>query len=241
MVEDPGERIQKYLARCGLGSRRKCDDMVTREEVIINDRTAVPGDRVKAEDVVTVNGKHVVPLNKAYYVVNKPMGYVCSNVREKGWKRVIDLIPDGEKMGLFTVGRLDVGTSGLVLVTNDGALANRVAHPSMGVKKEYIVEVKGDVGKHETAMLVRGVDIGSGRVAKAVIKKMKKKGETTKLWVEVHEGRFHLVRRMLSSLDKEVVSLVRIRVGPVALGKLAPGDHRILEPRLVDMLLRDET
>ncbi|MDG6221375.1 MAG: pseudouridine synthase, partial [Candidatus Thermoplasmatota archaeon] len=231
-----GIRIQKYAASCGAGSRRKCDELAAQGRLKINGEQASHGSRVFPGDRVELDGKILVPLEKEYHLLNKPMGVICTNRREGKKKRAIDFIEGAEEKGLFTVGRLDVGTSGLIIITNDGELANGLAHPSMGVEKEYIVHVRGDFTELDAQRLERGVDIGETRNARSMVKRTKRvetgaQGTGTKVWLVVHEGRFHVVRRMMESLGKDVISLTRIRVGHITLGKLRPGESRPLTRR----------
>ena len=229
------ERIQKYLAQCGIGSRRYCEELVKKGKVTVNGEKAEVGQKVTGREDIEVEGKPARLIEKEYYVVNKPMGVICSNVREKGMKRVIDLIPGAEEKGMFTVGRLDVPTSGLIIVTNDGDFANDVIHPSKGYTKEYIAEIKGGFGEKEKKRLAQGVLIGGKRRAKGEVKKWKSTSKGTKVWLSVHEGRTHIVRRMLENLGRDVVSLVRIRIGPLTMGKLAPGEYRALDPQMFSL------
>ncbi len=237
---DSGERIQKFLARCGVGSRRFCDSLVAQGRVKINGRVARPGDMVFRGDNVMVDGIRVRPLPLKYYMVNKPGGYVCSNVREGGRKRVIDLLPDANRYHLFTAGRLDIDTTGLIIVTNDGDFAHRITHPRFGIEKEYIVEITPPLDLPEFSRFERGITInsgpgGRGRVrVRGWIKKTKNLGKhREKVWIVVHEGRFRMVRQMMEKTGHRVLSLHRIRIGPLSLGKLPLGGYRELKKDII--------
>ena len=224
-----GERLQKYMARCGVGSRRKCEELILKGRVLVNGSRPELGSRVCEGDVVELDGETLSPKKNAYYMVNKPEGYVCSNTREKGRKRVIELVPQGESQGMFTVGRLDVGTSGLIIVTNDGDIANNLIHPSRGLEKEYVAVIKGGFGPRDKEKMEKGVDIGDGKLAKARIKKVAEGKEGTRIWIIIEEGRYRMIRRMLKVLNKRVVSLHRIRIGKLRLGNLPQGGYLTLE------------
>ena len=229
-MEYKKERLQKYLARCGVGSRRRCEEIIANGRVKVNHSIQGLGCKVGPEDLVEVDGIPVRPMRFEYYVVNKPVGYVCSNVSERGRKRAIDLIPSAVEKGLFTAGRLDVNTSGIVVVTNDGDFANHLVHPSRGVEKEYEMLVRGAFGNEEKKEMSQGVDIGEQRLAHAVVSRIVSDGENTLVWIIIHEGRFRIVRRMMKALGKDLLSLKRVRVGPIELGDLEEGRYRLLDP-----------
>lgn len=234
----PVERLQRALARAGLGSRRACEALIRQGRVVVNGRVASLGDRVDpAVDRVLVDGARV-PLNPGlrYFAMNKPAG-VLSTVRDpRGRPDLSTLLPRGPR--LFPVGRLDRDTEGLLLLTNDGALANRLMHPRYGVQREYLVEVEGHPGSAHVARLLRGVELSDG-VARAlearIVGRAQGKGA---LRLVMAEGRKREVRRMLAAVGLPVRRLVRIRVGPVRLGRTRPGEVRALTPEEVRALMR---
>ncbi len=223
-TEAGGERLQKVLARAGVGSRRVCDDLVAAGRVTVNGATAVVGQRVDPRaDLVAVDGVPVpVSQDLVYYLVNKPAGVVTTASDPEGRRTVLDLVPATPRV--FPVGRLDYDTEGLIILTNDGELAHRLAHPSHGVAKEYLAEVEGTPGPGELRRLREGVDLEDGRTAPAVVGQV----APNVLRIVIHEGRNRQVRRMLEAVGHPVRRLVRTRVGQVTDTALRPGRWRAL-------------
>jgi 23S rRNA pseudouridine2605 synthase len=224
------ERVQKALARAGLGSRRTCEDLVRQGRVRIDGRTAELGDRVDAaRDRVEVDGVRV-PLDPElrYYALNKPRGVVTTARDPHRRPDIRSFLPSGERV--FPVGRLDRDTEGILLLTNDGELANRLMHPRYGVEKEYLAEVDGQLGERVLARLVRGVRLDDGVARARSARTVAASGGRIAVRIVMTEGRKREVRRMFAALDLSVRRLVRIRVGPVRLDRLGPGEVRELEP-----------
>ncbi len=224
-----GQRLQKVLAAAGAGSRRQCEELITTGRVEM-DRQIVTelGTRVDpSQQEIRLDGVPLAKPKLAHYAVNKPPGVVSTNRDPAGRPRVIDLVP-ASSARLFTIGRLDVNSEGLILVTNDGELANRLAHPRYGVEKTYRVMVAGRPTREILAQLRRGVRLAEGvaRVAGIRIKSHHK--DSTILEMVLREGRNREIRRVLAKLGHKVLKLVRTAVGPVRLGKLAPGESRPL-------------
>jgi 23S rRNA pseudouridine2605 synthase len=223
------ERVQKALARAGLGSRRACEDLVRQGRVRIDGRTAELGDRVdRARDRVEVDGIRV-PLDPElrYYALNKPRGVVTTARDPQRRPDIRAFLPSGERV--FPVGRLDRDTEGILLLTNDGELANRLMHPRYGVEKEYLAEVDGRPGERALAKLVRGVRLEDGVARARSARAVAVSGGRVAVRIVMTEGRKREVRRMLAALDLPVRRLVRVRVGPVRLDRLRPGEVRELE------------
>lgn len=223
------ERVQKALARAGLGSRRACEDLVRQGRVRIDGRTAELGDRVDpARDRVEVDGIRV-PLDPElrYYALNKPRGVVTTARDPQRRPDIRAFLPSGERV--FPVGRLDRDTEGILLLTNDGELANRLMHPRYGVEKEYLAEVDGRPGERALAKLVRGVRLEDGVARARSARAVAASGGRVAVRIVMTEGRKREVRRMLAALDLPVRQLVRVRVGPVRLDRLRPGEVRELE------------
>jgi 23S rRNA pseudouridine2605 synthase len=220
-----GERLQKVLARAGFGSRRVCEDLVEAGRVEVNGRVAVLGQRVDvARDSVVVDGAPVGILpDLVYYLLNKPAGVVTTADDPEGRPTVVELVPAEPRV--FSVGRLDIATEGLLVLTNDGELAQRLAHPSHGVEKEYLAEVEGTPGRAAVARLRHGVDIGD-EVPTAPARVTVLSAGLVR--VVVHEGRYRQVRRMLETVGHPVRRLVRTRIGPLSDNRLAPGTWRAL-------------
>jgi 23S rRNA pseudouridine2605 synthase len=232
---DPeGERIQKVLARAGLGSRRACDELVAEGRVTVNGGIAELGSRVDPDrDRIEVDGIAVgVRPGLVHYLLNKPAGVVTTASDPQGRPTAVELVPAEPRV--FPVGRLDVDTEGLLLLTNDGDLAQRVAHPSHGVDKEYLVEVQGQPGRGSLRRLREGVALDDGLTAPA---KASLVGPST-VRITIHEGRKRQVRRMCAAVGHPVVRLVRVRIGPLVDRRLEPGQWRPLTQAEVRTLER---
>jgi 23S rRNA pseudouridine2605 synthase len=234
------ERLQKALARAGLGSRRACEDLIRAGRVAVNGRTASLGDRVDpTTDRVEVDGVRV-PLDPdlRYFALNKPRGVVTTARDPQGREDVRAFLPRGPRV--YPVGRLDRETEGLLLLTNDGELANRVMHPRYGVEKEYLAEVAGTPGPGALTRLTKGVPLEDGVARARSARAVARAGGRAAVRVVMAEGRKREVRRMLEAVDLPVSRLVRVRVGPVRLGRLRPGEVRPLGPEEVRGLLGPE-
>ena len=229
-----GERVQKVLARAGLGSRRVCDELVADGRVSVNGEVAEPGTRVDPEtDRVEVDGVPIgVRPGLVYYLLNKPRGVVSTSSDPQGRPTVVGLVPAEPRV--FSIGRLDADTEGLLLLTNDGDLAQRVAHPSHGVDKEYLAELKGTPSRGALRRLREGVDLDDGRTAPAKVSLV---GDGA-LRLVIHEGRNRQVRRMCEAVGHPVRRLVRTRIGPLTDHKLPPGEWRELTQSEVRSLER---
>lgn len=218
------ERLQKILARAGLGSRRRCEELIEAGSVTLNGRVATLGDKADpTDDVIEVDGVRIgTTPGLVYYLLNKPAGVVTTAADTHGRPIVTDLVPTEPRV--FPIGRLDQDTEGLLLLTNDGDLAQRLAHPRYGVEKEYLVEVDGTPTRGQLRRLREGVELDDGLTApaKAVLV------ERNLLRITIHEGRKRQVRRMCDAVGHPVVRLVRTRIGPLADRSLAPGEWRLL-------------
>lgn len=228
MLEE-GERLQKVLARAGLGSRRTNEALIAEGRVTVNGVVAVLGRRVDPErDRVELDGVPViVDTNVVHWLLNKPSGYVTTAHDTHGRPTVLDLVPGEPRV--FPVGRLDLETEGLLLLTNDGELTQLLTHPRHGVEKEYYVEVEGKPTPGELRTLRTGVELDDGptRPAQAKILQESSSG-TTALTIVVKEGRKRMVRRMCAAVGHPVVRLARTRIGPLRDPQLAPGTWRAL-------------
>jgi len=226
-----------YLARAGLGSRRSCDELILKGSVTVNGEVVTfPRQKVEPEDVVLVDGEPVEAHELRYFLVNKPRG-VASTRRDPHAERVIvDLVPNGRI--LFPVGRLDVDTTGLIVLTNDGVLANRLMHPRYGVPKTYVARVRGKVSRRALGALRQGVDLEDGLTAPAEVDLKKQSAKTALVEITIHEGRKRQVRRMLAAVDLPVEDLHRRRYGPLADKGLEPGGYRELAGDEVEALRR---
>ncbi len=238
-ADTAGERLQKVLSAAGLGSRRACEDLIASGRVEV-DREVVTqlGTRVDPiRQEIRIDGEPLPEPKRVYYAVNKPAGVVSTHRDPQRRERVIDLVP-GAPEGLITVGRLDLGSEGLILVTNDGALANRLTHPRYGVRKTYRVQVAGRPERETLAALRRGVHLAEGvaHVESVAVKSHRK--QSTILELVLTEGRNREIRRMLAKSGHKVMHLARVAVGPVRLGDLPPGSYRPLSRQEVVALRR---
>jgi 23S rRNA pseudouridine2605 synthase len=227
--QQPGERLQKVLAAAGIGSRRQCEELITTGRVEI-DRQVVTrlGTRVDVfSQEVRLDGEPLNVGRRVYYAINKPRGVVSTSRDPAGRPRVIDLVPQhGQR--LFAIGRLDLNSEGLILVTNDGELANRLTHPRYGVEKTYLVQVAGQPTTELLDRLRRGVHLAEGMARAEEIHVRSHHKDSTWLEMVLAEGRNREIRRLLARVGHKVLRLVRIGVGPVKLGKLGPGQWRRL-------------
>jgi len=229
-----GERLQKVLARVGIGSRRVCEDLIAEGRVLVDGEMAVLGRRVDPETaLIEVDGAPVgVRPDLVHYVLNKPAGVVTTADDPQGRPTVVGLVPNEPRV--FPVGRLDVDTEGLLLLTNDGELAHRLTHPSYGVEKEYVAEVEGLPTRAVLRRLREGVELDDGPTAPARATLV----DPSVVRLTIHEGRNRQVRRMCEAVGHSVVRLVRTRIGPLADRSLAPGAWRELTGAEVRSLQR---
>ena len=222
-------RLQKVLAAAGLGSRRQCEELITAGRVEVDRRVAAElGTRVDpASQQIRVDGVPLPTARLEYFAVNKPPGVVCTSRDPSGRTRVIDLLPT-KAARLFTIGRLDLSSEGLILVTNDGELANRLTHPRYGVAKTYRVTVAGRPTREVLTKLQRGVHLAEGfaRAERVEVKSHHK--ESTVLEMVLREGKNREIRRILARVGHKVLRLTRTAVGPVRLGTLPLGGVRRL-------------
>jgi 23S rRNA pseudouridine2605 synthase len=222
------ERINKYLAHAGLGSRRHCEELVRAGRVAVGGEVVRElGTRVGPEQEVCVDGKSIHAERMVYWLVNKPRGHLCTNYDPSGRPRAIDLAPDvGERV--YTVGRLDEDSEGLLLLTNDGDLAHRLMHPRFGIDKTYLVQVAGLPTFQDLRKLLEGVWLSDGRVKAKSARKLKTQGQSAWLRIVLSEGKNREIRRMLAKLEHKVLRLIRVGIGPVQLGRLKSGRSRPL-------------
>lgn len=232
------ERLQRALARAGLGSRRACEDLIAAGVVTVNGRVATLGDRVDPErDEVRVRG-HRVNVNPRLrtFALHKPAGVTTTMRDPHAASDVRRYLPRGPRV--VPVGRLDRDTEGLLFLTNDGELANRLMHPRYGVEKEYLAEVEGAPSARHLARLRRGVELDDGVARARSARAVARAGKLGAVRLVVTEGRKREVRRMLAAVGLQVRRLIRVRVGPIRLGRLRPGEVRELTPEELLALYR---
>lgn len=232
-------RLNKFLSNSGVASRRKCDELIKEGKVFVNGKQVRELGTVVNEkkDKVTVEGKVIsLPSSFVYIKLNKPKGYACSASDEKGRKTIYDLIDCDER--LFSIGRLDYDTEGLIILTNDGDFANKVAHPKYNIEKEYRVTIEGDIKESELAVMRKGVVIDGERMPSARVEKLSQDDKYTKLSVVIDEGQNRQVRRMFEAIGKSIRLLKRVRIGQVRLGGLSRGDYKDLTEEELNLLVR---
>ena len=217
-------RLQKFLAECGIASRRKCEEIILAGKVSVNGKVTNVLSTIVNEkvDKVEVDGVAIkLPAQFVYLKMNKPKGYACTASDERGRKTIFDLLESDVR--LFNVGRLDYDTEGLLLLTNDGDFANLVTHPKYHFEKEYIVTAEGEVKEGDLAVLRKGVVIDGQRMPTARVKLLSFDGKWSKVSVVIDEGQNHQVRRMFEAIGKDIKLLKRVRIGDVHLGGLYRG------------------
>ena len=221
-------RLQRVLASAGLGSRRSCEELILEGRVEVDGEVVTElGTRVDVSiQKVRVDGEPLKTKRLTYYAVNKPIGVVSTNRDPAARMRVVDLVPGGQEM--FTVGRLDKNSSGLILVTNDGDLANQLAHPRYQVEKTYKVVVAGHPTPEDLQKLRRGVHLAEGPVRVTSVRIKARQKNNTVLHVVLREGRNREIRRMAAKIGHKVRQLERIAIGPLRLDELPPGAYREL-------------
>lgn len=227
----PLVRLQKLLAMAGVDSRRHCEEYIVTGRVTVDGKTVSElGVRVdpRRQDV-RLDGERVIVERKVYYVLNKPPGFLCTNRDPAGRSRAIDLFPKGEKR-LFTVGRLDEDSQGLLLVTNDGEMAHRLAHPRFRVTKVYRVQVAGVPTREMLGQLKSGMQFAEGKFRVNDARLLRTKGESALVELTLTEGQNREIRRLLARLGHKVLRLERVALGPLTLGTLPLGRYRPVTP-----------
>jgi 23S rRNA pseudouridine2605 synthase len=228
-------RINKYLAAAGVASRRECDKLISDGKVTVNGVKATLGLEVKEVDEVFVNGNKVVLKKNEYYILNKPKGYICSVSDDKGRKTVMDLMP--QNVGrIYPVGRLDYDSEGLLIMTTDGALAQKLTHPSNEVPKTYLVKIEGILTEVDLNPIRSGVEIDGYMTKKCKAHIVETNKAYTKVHVTLTEGKNREIRKMFASIGKEVTLLKRIKIGELSLRGLDRGAYRKLTPQEVAYL-----
>lgn len=218
-----GERLQKALARAGFGSRRVCENLIADGRVTVNGRLIELGARVEEDDEVAVDGTVIsTKIDAVSYLLNKPKGVVTTAKDTHDRQIVLELVPDEPRV--FPVGRLDLDTEGLLLLTNDGQLAHRLTHPSFGIEKEYLAHVRGRPTRAVLRSLREGIELEDGLTAPAKASVV----APGLIKLTIHEGRNRQIRRMCEAVGHPVLRLARTRIGPLSDAKLKPGEWRSL-------------
>ena len=237
------ERLQKYLAECGIASRRKCEEYIIQGKVQVNGKTITElGVKVNPEkDKITFEGKNVKQEErKVYILLNKPIGYVTTSDEQFGRDKVLDLVKVRERV--VPVGRLDMYTSGALILTNDGDFVYRVTHPKHEITKTYTVTVKGIIKNEEVEQLRKGVKIDdyTTRPAKVKILKTDEEKDISRLEITIHEGKNRQVRRMCESVGRRVIALHRSKIGNIGVKDIELGKWRYLKDREIQELIKNK-
>ncbi len=222
-------RLQKYMALCGVASRRASEEMIAAGRVTVDGKIVTAmGVQVEEGQRVCVDGKQIAPEEHKYYILyHKPAGEMSTASDPEGRATVLDKFTDFPAR-LYPVGRLDYDSEGLLLLTNDGDLTEQMLHPSKEVEKTYLARITGRLSDEETAQLIRGVNIDGRRTSRARVRELRVDGGVSDILITIHEGRNRQVRKMVQSVGHEVLMLRRVRFGPLTLGELKRGQWREL-------------
>ncbi len=233
-------RLQAFLARAGAAaSRRKGETLISAGRVKVNGATATLGSKVSPGDQVLLDEQPVeLPETATYLALNKPSGYLTTLSDDRGRRTIADLMP--EVPGLVPVGRLDADTTGLLILTNDGLLAHRIAHPSTEIEKEYRLTVAEPVPEKSLAALAAGPELGDGQMLPPRLTVLYRNGRSASFNLTIHEGRNRIIRRACDTVGLRLLSLERVRIGPVVLGNLSTGDCRALTDNEIRTLRGNE-
>ncbi|HTF89724.1 MAG TPA: pseudouridine synthase [Planctomycetota bacterium] len=234
-------RLNKFMAELGVASRRRCDELIVAGKVTVDGEPAVQlGMKIDPErSVVDVNGVVLKPLEvrKRYYLLNKPRRVVCTNEPREQRPRAIDLITDRNKGRIFSVGRLDEDSSGLLILTNDGDFTNQISHPRHSVPKTYLVKVRGRIDDAALAKITEGVRLSEGKTSRAAIHVERLSNEASVLTITIREGKNREIRRVFAAMGYKVLRLHRVRIGALSDRRLKDGEWRPLTPEEVADLL----
>jgi len=235
----PKERLQKILAHAGRGSRRACEEFVSQGRVTVNNEVVAKlGAKADpARDDIRLDGERVRPERKKYFLLNKPKGYVCTNSDDQGRPRAIDLLRHISQR-TYTVGRLDMASEGLIIITNDGEFANLLTHPRYGVRKTYLAEVEGRVTAADSRKLRRGLHLSYGKASVDSVRVLGVGKERSLLEITLKEGKNRQIRRMLAGVGHEARRVRRVCIGPVSDEGLSLGKYRALSKTEVEAFKR---
>ncbi|WP_371651774.1 MULTISPECIES: pseudouridine synthase [unclassified Streptomyces] len=238
-AEQEGERLQKVLARAGMGSRRACEELIEQARVEVNGEIVLEqGKRVQPSDEIKVDGLTVATQSYLFFALNKPAGVVSTMEDPDGRQCLGDYVTNRETR-LFHVGRLDTETEGIILLTNHGELAHRLTHPKYGVKKTYLAAITGPLPREIGKLLKEGIQLEDGYARADAFRVIQQTGKNYLVEIELHEGRKHIVRRMMAEAGFPVEKLVRVAFGPIGLGDQKSGWLRRLTNTEVGMLMRE--
>ena len=226
------ERLQKRIAECGICSRRKAEELILAGKVKVNGEVVtILGTKVSYDDVIEVNGKIIEKETKKYYVINKPRGVVCTSSDDRGRKTIIDILPEQLKNErIYSVGRLDYDTKGVLLLTNDGEFMNALVGPKSGIEKEYLARVKGIFTFTDIKKLSEGIIVNGKKTLPAVvtIESLDREHGSSLIRIIITEGNYHQVKEMLKATGHEVKKLTRVRFGHITINNLKEGEVAVL-------------
>ena len=230
-------RINKYLADCGVASRRKCDELILQGKVKVNNKvTRELGLDIKPTDVVLFENRVVRPnARRVYYKLHKPKGYVTTASDEKGRKTVVELMRKVQER-VYPIGRLDYDTEGLLILTNDGDITNILTHPKNAVKKTYIASIEGEITNDDAKKISKGIDIGGYVTQPCSVLILDKDDKFTRVEVVITEGKNHQVKKMFEAVGKTIAFLKRVSIGEIKLGGLARGEYKALTTKEIAYL-----
>ena len=230
-------RINKFLSTLGIASRRTIDKYIEEGRITVNGNTAITGMDISENDNIFIDGEKIktnIDEKKVYFMLNKPLEVLSSSSDNRGRKTVVDLIKTDKR--IFPIGRLDYMTSGLILLTNDGELFNRIVHPKSEIYKKYYVKIFGEIKKEEIAELKKGVLLNDGKTLPAKISGIKYDKNKTSMYISIREGRNRQIRRMIEKFGYKVLMLRREKIGELSLGDLPEGKYRELTKQEVEYL-----
>jgi 23S rRNA pseudouridine2605 synthase len=230
------QRLQKVLAAAGIASRRRCEEIILEGVVRVNGRVvdSLPVFVDPGKDIITINGREISAASKVYFLLNKPKGVICTNSDPRGRKKAIDIVQLRER--IFCVGRLDVDSTGIIILTNDNELTNRLTHPRFGLSKTYVVNVRGEISSEQIEKLKKGVWLAEGKTAGAAIKILRRSHKQSLVEVTIREGLNREIRRMFAKIGLPVKSLERTHIGKINARGLGIGKFRPLTKEEVEYL-----
>ena len=230
-------RINKFLSTLGIASRRTIDRYIEEGRITVNGNTAITGMDISENDNIFIEGEKIktnIDEKKVYFMLNKPLEVLSSSSDDRGRKTVVDLVKTDKR--IFSIGRLDYMTSGLILLTNDGELFNRIVHPKSEIYKKYYVKIFGEIKKEEIAELKKGVLLNDGKTLPAKISGIKYDKNKTSMYISIREGRNRQIRRMIEKFGYKVLMLRREKIGELSLGDLEEGKYRKLTKQEIEYL-----
>ena len=222
------QRLQKVLAAAGLDSRRKCEDLILSGAVRVNHEVVdtLPAFVDPQKDIITVNNEKIRAEPNVYFLLNKPKGVICTNYDPAGRKKAIDLVNTDKR--IFCAGRLDAETTGIIILTNDSELVNRITHPRYELPKTYVARIAGQINSKQIEKLKKGIWLSEGRTGRASVKVLKRGYKESIIEITIRQGLNRQVRRMLARIGLSVKSLTRTRIGKIDARGLGPGKFRAL-------------